>query len=601
MNVPLILRIENVDTLPDGGPVFFELDRRGIDIGRDPYLDWTLPDAERFISGKHCEIHFRDGGYWVHDVSTNGTSINGQSGRLTEPHRVQNGDRLYIGQYIILAELIGEDGGGDSPEIRSSAHTSLSLDPWGGVSDAAEAVDKRDFSTRSQVDAGPSVAQGPGDLAEENISWGVEEAVATPATDADVDWATPAPSSSVSSSDDDFGWATPSPGAETSDTPAPDWRDSGSGVDSEAAPAEAPVEPAEIGSADDTSTADPFAEPDEPAVPSTEPAASDATEEASSEPIPEPEDPAPEDAAAGVLATDELSWGTEPATPSEPATDPFAPEAATESIEADSQPQAELAEAVPADPMPTDPAPDVEAAQIVPPPPPEAPTQGDGLASQWADGVQPAQAVSEAVSAASPDVAPAAPGLAGSFIAAFERGAGMPAGSVAGREDEAFAEELGLLLKTVTENLQAMLLARAETKSAMRSSERTMIGALENNPLKFSPSPEDAMRVMFGEKTRSYLDAAQTVEQSFGDLQKHQVQTFGAMQQALQALIDDLDPESIAGATSKDGGLAGLVSSRRAKFWDTYVERFNAKSSRHERGMIDAFMILFAEMYDRQG
>lgn len=128
-----------------------------------------------------------------------------------------------------------------------------------------------------------------------------------------------------------------------------------------------------------------------------------------------------------------------------------------------------------------------------------------------------------------------------------------------------------------------------------------MIGALENNPLKFSPSPEDALRIMFGEKTRSYLDATETVEKSFGDLQRHQLQTFGAMQQALSELIEDLDPENIAGATSKDGGLASIVSSRRAKLWDTYVERFTAVSSMHERGMIDAFMILFAEKYDRQG
>ena len=61
-----------------------------------------------------------------------------------------------------------------------------------------------------------------------------------------------------------------------------------------------------------------------------------------------------------------------------------------------------------------------------------------------------------------------------------------------------------------------------------------------------------------------------------------------------------VDPKSIEEATAQDGGLAGIVGSRRAKFWDTYVERFRAKSGRHERGLIDAFMILFAEMYDRQ-
>jgi type VI secretion system protein ImpI len=160
---------------------------------------------------------------------------------------------------------------------------------------------------------------------------------------------------------------------------------------------------------------------------------------------------------------------------------------------------------------------------------------------------------------------------------------------------------MGQLVRLVAENLKAMLAARDETKNAMRSSQRTMIQAMENNPLKFSPTPEDAMRIMFGEKVRSYLDARQTIEASFNDLKSHQMMTFTAMQQALQALIEDLDPEKISGATAADGGLAGLVSSRRAKLWDTYAERYKAKAGRHERGMIDAFMILFAEMYDRHG
>jgi type VI secretion system protein ImpI len=108
------------------------------------------------------------------------------------------------------------------------------------------------------------------------------------------------------------------------------------------------------------------------------------------------------------------------------------------------------------------------------------------------------------------------------------------------------------------------------------------------------------MRIMFGPKSRSYLDARATVESSFGDLPRHQVQTFGARQAALRALIEDLDPKSIEVATPEEGGLAGIVSSRRAKLWDTYVERFRAKSGRHERGMVDAFMLSFAEMYDRQ-
>ena len=52
----LILAIENFDRLPDGGPVRFQARARGLDIGRDAHLDWTLPDPDRVISSKHCEI-----------------------------------------------------------------------------------------------------------------------------------------------------------------------------------------------------------------------------------------------------------------------------------------------------------------------------------------------------------------------------------------------------------------------------------------------------------------------------------------------------------------------------------------------------------------
>src|SRR3954468_12913277 len=109
----LHLRIENVSNLPDGGPVEITVSgKRGLDIGRDQHLDWTLPDPTRYISGKHCEVRYRDGGYWLYDVSSNGTLLNGSDGRLKAPHRLQNGDRLTIGQYIIAVALDGEESAG---------------------------------------------------------------------------------------------------------------------------------------------------------------------------------------------------------------------------------------------------------------------------------------------------------------------------------------------------------------------------------------------------------------------------------------------------------------------------------------------------------
>ena len=67
--MPLTLQLVNETTLPDGGPVSFQLSGKcAIDIGRAAHLDWTLPDPTKFISNKHCEIRYKDGGcrWWKH-------------------------------------------------------------------------------------------------------------------------------------------------------------------------------------------------------------------------------------------------------------------------------------------------------------------------------------------------------------------------------------------------------------------------------------------------------------------------------------------------------------------------------------------------------
>ena len=87
------LKIDNVDALPDGGPLVYRASQRGFEIGRE-HRDWTLPDPNMFISGRHCEVRFEKGGYWLYDVSRNGTFLNGSSQRVKSPYLLANGDRL---------------------------------------------------------------------------------------------------------------------------------------------------------------------------------------------------------------------------------------------------------------------------------------------------------------------------------------------------------------------------------------------------------------------------------------------------------------------------------------------------------------------------
>jgi type VI secretion system protein ImpI len=204
--------------------------------------------------------------------------------------------------------------------------------------------------------------------------------------------------------------------------------------------------------------------------------------------------------------------------------------------------------------------------------------------------------------AASP--APAAAGPAGSpdeFLRRVARAAGLPDDVFAQRRPEELADQIGDALRVVAANVMQLLSARGQAKRLTRSASHTMIQAVDNNPLKFSPSSEDALRIMFGPPTRSYLDAHRALEQSFGDLKAHQIKTYSAMQHALTQLMKDLDPEIIEADTDADRGIAALLTSRKAKLWDSFVTRYQAKVRREDGGLIDAFMLYFSEYYDRDG
>lgn len=183
------------------------------------------------------------------------------------------------------------------------------------------------------------------------------------------------------------------------------------------------------------------------------------------------------------------------------------------------------------------------------------------------------------------------------FLRQFALGANLPGDTFVGQKGDEFAYELGVLMRIACGNLMQLLSARAAAKTLARSTDRTMIKQADNNPLKFMPSPEEAVRVMLNGKSPSYLDGRRAFEHGFADLQVHQMATYTAMQQALKALLEDLDPQEIAAAagTSKPS----LLGSSKAKAWETFAARWEAKAGQYEHGMVDAFLMLFSEFYDR--
>ncbi len=455
------LKIDNCDALPDGGPLTFSCNKAGFDFGRESHLDWTLPDESRYISGRHCEIRFEHGNYFLYDISRNGTFINGSQDRVKSPYQLQNGDKIAVGHYIIVASIEGGDVAPPPEDVHGAAeqnYASASEDIWSVGGAVPEPISRRDLMPPKEhghraADFSQQFLDMPQMVADENYL------AATNTADPFAD------------------------------------------------PASAEQSPL-------SSAPSPAAHPGVAAAPVPQPAA----------PYVDPQPVHPE--APHVESPFQVS----------PASEPFAP------------PQQAAPAAVPPQPIP-----------------PAAP------------------------------LAALAPGIAGtSLLDQIAAGAGVPVEAFGTGDPAKVALEIGAVLRVGVEQLAQLLKARAAAKTMAKSSNRTMISAMDNNPLKFVPTPEEMFDVMFARRKAGYMGARQSFESGFDDLKIHEFSTYAAMQKALARLLEEFAPESIEKKVP-----SSTFSSKSSKSWEAYVEQWEAMSEPpNENGALDIFLKHFADAYD---
>lgn len=99
----------------------------GGSIGRALDNDWQLPDTQRYLSGHHARVHFRQGAWYLEDTSTNGVFVNdavtaqGRRGL----YALRQGDVLRMGEYRIRVH-IDDEGSLPLPGVNTMA--SLAID-----------------------------------------------------------------------------------------------------------------------------------------------------------------------------------------------------------------------------------------------------------------------------------------------------------------------------------------------------------------------------------------------------------------------------------------------------------------------------------------
>jgi len=161
--------------------------------------------------------------------------------------------------------------------------------------------------------------------------------------------------------------------------------------------------------------------------------------------------------------------------------------------------------------------------------------------------------------------------------------------------------QLGQILRVVVHGIMEVLQARKQVKDNFRMA-MTIIRPVENNPLKFAPTPEDALYTLFVKRNPGYLAPVEAFREAFDDLSFHQLATLAGMRAAFFATLQRFDPEALEAqwekaAGKKRGGFMGLG---KAGYWDNFRQHYSRVAHDSEANFQQIFGEAFVRAYDDQ-
>ena len=484
-----------------------EFGQNGGSIGRSLSNDWALPDRNRFLSAKHAAIDYRSGSYYIIDTSTNGVFVNEaeQPVGRGNPQRLFDGDRIRVGEYLILSKIELEEGTVDALTLDRSH-----IDPV----DAAQRVEEPDPTGN--------------DLLDEHIMTGVGLEIGL----------------------EDTGYLQ-QPGA---DAPQP----------SQPQPAQPqPARPQPVQS-----------KPSQPAAsrPQTDPSVS-----AQLRAISDLAEPASH---TRSLLIDEDSGVL-------PQSRPAAPTAAKPHIAVEGSTQ----------PLPNRPAaratPQRQTAEptvrSVPNPPPAQ--QSTPVRPQTPPDRREAPRRVTSGSRSIDDSGIEKP------LSAFFRGAGLKSRDMNEQERNAMLFLLGQLVRELMTGVTESLHLRAQQKSHLRLA-NTTIQKKDNNPLKFSAGPGEALTNVLFRTSREYMGPVEAVRDAFTDINIHQQNLLKALCTAVPEYVNRLDPIVLEDKFARAGRGALMGATSKLKHWELYKDLFQVVAHHHPGQLPAQFLEELARAYE---
>lgn len=187
------------------------------------------------------------------------------------------------------------------------------------------------------------------------------------------------------------------------------------------------------------------------------------------------------------------------------------------------------------------------------------------------------------------------------LLDAFIKGAGLDPAQIKTDQPTELLYKLGQLTRISTEGLMMALRARATIKSSFRVN-KTIIAPVENNPLKFSVTSEDALNIIFAEEKAGYMPAIEAFSEGFKDLQNHQMAMMAGMQAIIQEITVRFDPATLTPQfeQQKPTGSSLIPGNKKARYWEMYEIFYKKMTENLQDDFQNVYGEEFARAYENQ-
>jgi FHA domain-containing protein len=166
--------------------------------------------------------------------------------------------------------------------------------------------------------------------------------------------------------------------------------------------------------------------------------------------------------------------------------------------------------------------------------------------------------------------------------------------------DEARFREVGRLLRISVEGTLRLIAVRASTKHELRA-QVTIIQAMGNNPMKFSPDANTALEYLLQPASRGFLNGPAAMDDAMQDLVGHAVGTVAGMRAAIEGMLERFAPQALESKlTSKSVLDSVLPLQRKAKLWDQYLQHHESIRADAQDDFQTFFGKAFLAAYDEQ-